>query len=171
MIINLSELYGGEAHYITENDGWFPHEEMSLIAPVSGLITISRVDEAEVVATGTFSASVEAPCDRCGQSAQLVLSGEFTYDCIVGKEEPLIQQEVESGEEDVTKLYLEEPIINAGELFREQILLAMPVRVLCKHACKGLCFHCGIDLNAELCSCKDKEPTSPFSVLKKMKGR
>jgi uncharacterized protein len=171
MIIKLSELHGGEAHYIIDNDGWFPHEEMGLIAPVSGLITISRLSDAEFVATGTFSAKVVAPCDRCGQSAQLILSVEFTYDCIVGKEEPLIQQEVESGEEDVTKLYLEEPIINAGELFREQILLSMPVRVLCKHSCKGLCFHCGIDLNADLCGCKDKEPTSPFSVLKKLKGR
>lgn len=171
MIIKLSELYGGEAHHIIENDGWFPHEEMSLKSPVSGVINISRVSEAEVVATGTFSASVEVPCDRCGQSAQLLLSGDFTYNCIVGKEEPLTQQEVESGEEDVTKLYLEEPIINAGELFREQILLAMPVRVLCKHSCRGLCFHCGMDLNTELCGCKDKELTSPFSVLKKMKGR
>ena len=171
MIIKLSELYGREVHHIIENDGCFLHEEMSLISPVSGVISISRVSEAEVVATGTFSTSVEAPCDRCGQFAQLFLSGDFTYNCIVGKEEPLTQQEVESGEEDLTKLYLEEPIINAGELFREQILLAMPVRVLCKHSCRGLCFHCGMDLNTESCGCKDKELTSPFSVLKKLKGR
>jgi uncharacterized protein len=99
------------------------------------------------------------------------LSGEFTYDCIVGKEESLTQQDVESGENDVNKLYLEEPIIDAGELFREQILLAMPVRVLCKQSCRGLCFSCGTDLNSESCGCGDKALTSPFSVLKKMKGR
>jgi uncharacterized protein len=171
MIIKLSELYGGEAHYIIENDGWFPHEEIGLTSPVNGMITINRVTETEVVATGEFSARVEAPCDRCGQSAELLLSGEFTYDCIVGKEESLTQQEVESGENDVNKLYLEEPIIDAGELFREQILLAMPVRILCKQSCRGLCFSCGTDLNSESCGCGDIEITSPFSVLKKMKGR
>ena len=171
MIIKLSEVYGGEAHYVLEDDGWFPHEEINLTPPVNGLITIFRVSDAEVVATGEFSVTVNAPCDRCGQSAQLFLSGEFTYDCIVGKEEPLVQQEVESGEEDVNKLYLEEPIINAGELFREQVLLAVPIRVLCKQSCNGLCFHCGKDLNYETCACRDKELSSPFSVLKKFKGR
>ncbi len=171
MIINLSELYGGEGHYLIRDDGWFPHEEMGLSSPVSGVITVSRTSETEVVVSGEVSAGVEVPCDRCGQSTQLFLSAEFAYDCIVGREESHAQQEVECGEEDVNKLYLEEPVINAGALIREQILLAMPMRTLCKQSCKGLCMHCGKDLNTGNCACSDNRLSSPFSVLQKIKGR
>ncbi len=171
MIIKISELYGGEGHYLIKDDGWFPHEEMDLISPVHGAITVVRTSETEVVVTGKVSADVEVPCDRCGQSAQRGLSAEFAYDCIVGREDSHTQQEVECGEEDVYKLYLEEPIINAGALIREQILLAMPMRILCNHSCKGLCMHCGKDLNAGICSCSDNTLSSPFSGLQKIKGR
>ena len=171
MIINVSELYGGEGHYLIKDDGWFPHEEMDLSSPVSGVIRVSRTSETEVVVSGEVSAGVEVPCDRCGQSTQLFLSAEFAYDCTVGREESHTQQEVECGEEDVNKLYLEEPVINAGALIREQILLAMPMRALCKQSCKGLCMHCGKDLNAGICACSDNTLSSPFSVLQKIKGR
>ncbi len=171
MIIRLSELYGGEGHYLVKDDGWFPHEEMGLCSPVHGVLTVARISETEVVVTGTVSAEVEVPCDRCGQSAQLDLSAEFAYDCIIGREDSLTQQEVECGEEDVNKLYLEEPIINAGALIREQILLAMPMRILCNQSCKGLCMQCGKNLNAGICACSGNTLSSPFSVLQRIKGR
>jgi uncharacterized protein len=36
---------------------------------------------------------------------------------------------------------------------REEWLLAVPPLVVCKEECKGLCPHCGADLNAGACSC------------------
>lgn len=171
MIFKLSDIHGQEVHHRIEHDGWFSREELNLISSVKGKVSLFRASEAEVTVKGSFSVEVEAGCDRCGQPAQTLLSGEFTYDCIVGKEDPHIDQDVECGEEDVNKLYLEEPIINAGELFREQILLAMPMHVLCNQSCKGLCHLCGIDLNSGTCTCSDQEVSSPFSVLKKLEGR
>ncbi len=171
MIIKLSEFYGGEAHYLIEDDGWFPHEEVNLRSPVSGFFTLTRISEAEVAVAGKVSANVEAPCDRCGQPARLFLSVEFTYDCVVEREDVNTRQDVECGEEDVNKLYLEEPVINAGALIREQILLAMPMRILCDRSCKGLCLHCGKNLNSELCTCHDNSSPSAFSALKNVKGR
>ncbi|MDD5441452.1 MAG: DUF177 domain-containing protein, partial [Candidatus Omnitrophica bacterium] len=35
---------------------------------------------------------------------------------------------------------------------REQLLLDMPLKVLCKQDCKGICPHCGKDLNEGECS-------------------
>ena len=40
---------------------------------------------------------------------------------------------------------------------REQWLLAVPAFVLCQEDCKGLCPHCGADLNQRACDC---EPAS-----------
>lgn len=42
------------------------------------------------------------------------------------------------------------------DLLKEQIILNMPVRLLCDPDCKGLCSVCGNDLNFQECSC-DKE--------------
>lgn len=36
---------------------------------------------------------------------------------------------------------------------REQWLLAVPPLVVCREECKGLCPHCGADLNAGACGC------------------
>jgi len=37
---------------------------------------------------------------------------------------------------------------------REEILLGFPMKVLCRQDCKGLCPHCGVNLNYEECKCK-----------------
>src|ERR1700759_1475107 len=37
------------------------------------------------------------------------------------------------------------------DVLREQVLLATPVRALCREDCKGLCPHCGRNLNVEQC--------------------
>ena len=53
-------------------------------------------------------------------------------------------------------VYLLDP--RAGELdlrpaVREQWLLAVPRFSLCREECRGLCAHCGADLNSETCTC------------------
>lgn len=40
---------------------------------------------------------------------------------------------------------------------REEILLDYPMRVFCRPDCKGLCPHCGVNLNMEQCRCKKME--------------
>ena len=40
------------------------------------------------------------------------------------------------------------------DALREQVLLATPVRALCREDCKGLCPQCGRNLNVEQCHCE-----------------
>lgn len=51
-------------------------------------------------------------------------------------------------------------IVDISEALREGLLLAEPVKVLCKADCKGLCPKCGADLNVEECRC-DKRSIDP----------
>ena len=171
MIIKLNDIYGGEANVPIADDSWFPHEIIKKISPVSGSVKLIRVSDSEVELFGDFSVSVEADCDRCGQPTRLRLSDTFNYDCIVGEEALHLLEEVVCSEEDVNKLYLKEPVINVGELLREQILLAMPIGIRCTSTCKGLCPSCGTNRNLQACACTNHDHTSPFAVLKNMKGR
>ena len=43
--------------------------------------------------------------------------------------------------------------IDLGEDIRQEMVMDIPVRILCKEDCKGLCVHCGVNLNTEKCQC------------------
>lgn len=62
-------------------------------------------------------------------------------------------------------------IVDISDLFRERLLLAIPIGILCKEDCKGLCQKCGTNLNYSKCDCKFEvdEPiteNNPFAKLK-----
>jgi uncharacterized protein len=44
------------------------------------------------------------------------------------------------------------------DVLREQVLLSLPVRTLCKPDCKGLCPHCGVNRNSQACNCAGDDP-------------
>lgn len=58
--------------------------------------------------------------------------------------------------------------IDLEETVKEQILLNMPSKVLCKDDCLGLCPICGINLNKESCNCMDNQINPKFAALEKL---
>ena len=44
--------------------------------------------------------------------------------------------------------------IELGEDIRQEVVLSLPTRILCKEDCKGVCMDCGVDFNFEECQCK-----------------
>lgn len=44
-------------------------------------------------------------------------------------------------------------ILDLTDALREQILLDLPMRPLCRPDCRGLCIECGSNLNEEPCDC------------------
>ena len=59
--------------------------------------------------------------------------------------------------------------IDLGAIAREQILLAMPMDVVCKEDCRGLCSVCGQDLNAKECGCQRKVTDPRWAALQDIK--
>lgn len=52
---------------------------------------------------------------------------------------------------------------------REALLLEMPMRLLCRKDCKGLCPVCGANLNENSCDCPKGEPkANPFAALSEL---
>ena len=54
-------------------------------------------------------------------------------------------------------------------IIREQIILMVPLKPLCREDCRGLCPNCGANLNLESCDCKTDKSDSPFAQLAKLK--
>ena len=44
----------------------------------------------------------------------------------------------------------------------------LPMRFLCREDCKGLCPHCGIDLNKNECNCEDEVYDPRFAIFRKL---
>ena len=60
--------------------------------------------------------------------------------------------------------------IDLGAFFLEWVTLAVPVQPLCREDCRGLCPRCGADRNIESCGCEEVRPSSPFAVLRGLRG-
>ena len=52
---------------------------------------------------------------------------------------------------------------------REDIILAIPAKPLCRADCRGICPLCGKDLNRGECGCAAAEIDSPFARLDRIK--
>jgi uncharacterized protein len=57
------------------------------------------------------------------------------------------------------------------DVLREQVLLTLPVRTLCRSDCKGLCPRCGRNLNTEPCACEAGPVDARWSALSDLSSR
>lgn len=45
-------------------------------------------------------------------------------------------------------------VLDLREMVKDQVLLELPIAPLCKTECRGLCVHCGVNLNQAQCDCE-----------------
>jgi len=119
---------------------------------------------------GELSASLEIACARCLEPA--VQNVERRFDLLYrpqgadgGQEElSFTAAEAEIGYYQGTSLLLE-------DVLREQVLLAVPLKAICRQDCKGLCPQCGADLNVVQCSCQAPIGDPRWSALKELRNK
>jgi uncharacterized protein len=71
--------------------------------------------------------------------------------------------EVRENFEEELMLGIERPndkFLNAVPFIRDEILVSVPIHVLCHENCRGLCPACGINLNHGSCECREEKITS-----------
>jgi uncharacterized protein len=61
-------------------------------------------------------------------------------------------------------------ILDLAPLFREETILAVPMGVLCRPDCAGLCPECGQNLNEGVCDCASNEIDPRLKVLGMLRG-
>ena len=66
---------------------------------------------------------------------------------------------------------IHEKLDQAHEILREQVLLAIPMKPLCKPECKGLCPRCGVNLNLKDCGCAKEQFNPNLDALLEIKRR
>jgi uncharacterized protein len=129
----------------------------------------ARLKGDEVSVRGEISAEVEVNCDRCLAAVRVPLEVKFDT-AFIPKEKAAVKTEnVELLAEDMALAAFEGDELDVDELVREQILLALPLRRLCREECRGLCPECGADLNSTRCSCEQGGVDPRWSALAELK--
>jgi uncharacterized protein len=106
----------------------------------------------EVRIRGSLSVTIETACDRCLETTEFPVAKRFELfyqpvsDYKGGGEEEL--EEVES-----EVAYYEGDQLDLNEILREVVLLALPMRMVCREDCKGICPGCGTNRNQHTCDC------------------
>jgi uncharacterized protein len=122
-----------------END-LFVHQA----GPVHGDFFVQVVSQ-ELIVRGTFTAVLEFKCARCLDFfSTRVGDSSFLRAYPVGKS---------TFEVDLT------------DDLREAVLLDLPHHPVCREACKGLCPHCGENLNSGPCGCTEESGGGLWNAL------
>jgi uncharacterized protein len=170
MRIELEKLEDGKstfAHTYQPDELDLLDERITLNSPVSVVGSVKR-SGAEVVVSGRLSSQVSVECDRCLKTVELPVSADFSVDYITVQDyESSYAAELTADDLDVSVFDGES--IDIDELVKEQILLSVPDRTLCREDCKGICSTCGADLNAGACNCEQSDIDPRWEALKKLK--
>ena len=119
---------------------------------------------------GDLATSLELPCARCLEPVVQDVTRKFDLlyrplGTDAGNEELSVTvAEAEVGYYQGDGLLLEDAI-------REQVLLAVPLKVVCREDCKGLCPTCGKNRNTEPCSCTPPLGDPRWSALKDIREK
>jgi uncharacterized protein len=79
------------------------------------------------------------------------------------------EEEVELDPADLDVVLYDEPVLPFEDIVREQVLMAIPMKPLCREDCRGLCPECGADWNAGDCACEKTKVDPRLEVLKGLK--
>ena len=170
MRIKLENLEGGKgafAHVYNPDELNPVDERVKLTTPatVNGKI---RLAGNEVFVNGHVDTRAQVECDRCLKPIELPVNADFELEYITGSEyETSAAAELTEAEMSVS--VFNGDAIDVDEIVKEQILLAVPTRMLCREDCKGICPQCGVDRNTGECSCETKEIDPRWTALKNLK--
>jgi uncharacterized protein len=135
-------------------------EKIKLVSPLKFSGKMENLGD-RLFLTGEIEATVELLCSRCAEaisfSVQAPFSELFTNRRSVAKEEQ---------DEEITFFAGEE--IDITSHAARAILLELPMKILCRDDCRGLCPECGVNLNQAECHCAEESIDPRFQALKKL---
>jgi len=124
----------------------------------------------DIRVVGGFTTKVEFACARCLEPIARDVAKDFDLlyrpqGSDAGKEELSVTAvEAEVG-------YYQGEGLQLEDVLREQVLLALPLKAICRDDCRGLCPHCGKNLNLEQCDCAEPIEDPRWSALKDIREK
>ncbi len=160
MSINISELlsipsvsrkYEAEAGFDRLTLGHGLHYDIKEKEPF--VLQVAK-DGQNLHVTGNTEVKLVMPCDRCLSDVEITLPVHIDRKAVLKKDPD------GEGDDDDEQGFIEGCLLDADQLIRDELVIALPTKVLCREDCKGLCSTCGKNLNLGSCNC-EKESRDP----------
>lgn len=159
MLYNVSTLLkspgGTDLRQPIEGTVALAESEAQLVSPVTGDVRFQRTNQG-ILASGTFTVTARLECGRCLEAFDLPMRVAFTemylptIDILTGNPLPPVSEE--DGFTIDARHHLD-----LSEAVRQQIILNLPSKPLCREDCQGLCAICGGNRNERPCDCEARE--------------
>lgn len=136
----------------------YREEDIPVNSPVRVVASITNTGD-YLLAKGMIYADLTLICSRCLE--------KFNYHLKTNFEEKYSDRQNSIDEEEDIR-YFEGDSIDLTDEIMADILLSLPMKYICSKNCKGLCPHCGKNLNTGNCNCKEENLDPRFEVLKNL---
>jgi uncharacterized protein len=114
---------------------------------------VAELIEGQIRVTGELHTRLEMVCARCLEPVTEDVTREF--DLFHKPMASLTQAEQDRLKLDDTEIaFFEGEGLFLADILAEQVLLALPMKAICRSDCRGLCPQCGVNLNNEECRCE-----------------
>lgn len=116
---------------------------------------------------GNLDTKMEVACARCLEPVEQPI--DTSFDLIFrpsGADLDNSDRAISTSETEIG--YYEGDGLLLEDVLREQILLALPAKNLCREDCKGLCPECGRNRNTDPCECVTTSADPRWSSLKEL---
>jgi uncharacterized protein len=131
-------------------------------------LTVNAVAElvgAEIRIQGRLETRLEAACDRCLGPVEIAVARDF--DLVYRSVKTIArEEEIEIPKDELEVGFYHGEGIALADVLTEQVILSLPMKIICRPECLGLCPTCGANRNHETCGCPPAEEDSPFASLR-----
>jgi uncharacterized protein len=173
MLLDLNKLHGAHEHVerTFQPSAFDPQDsEYRVAAPVDLVLDVHKLGGGAFGVAGRVRAQLEVVCSRCLEPFEVPVDAAFDLR-YVPQSENLGEGEREIGDDDLTTAFYRDGMLDLIDLMREQFVLTLPMKPLCREDCKGICPECGTNLNKGQCDCAPRWEDPRLAALKSLLPR
>lgn len=132
------------------------------VTPTAGMVQVEgRITGKATLACSRCLADVDCPLQT---TFRLTFTGTLPGEAA---DSPSDAHELQA--EELGLVLIEGDQIDFRAIIQEQVILAIPMQPLCREDCRGLCAHCGANLNDGPCHCRGTDIDPRLAILKTLK--
>jgi len=165
MLINLSELFsvkGKEKTYsvaVVMDEFLVANQVYPIVSKTPAVLRVQNLGDKKLLLAGSAEFSISIPCDRCLEPVSCPIKLDFN------EELDMNQTEEERAEILDEQPYIKGYNLDVEQLLSNELLLNLPMKILCSEDCRGICNRCGANLNQRTCSCEQSSPDPRMSRI------
>ncbi len=135
-------------------------EEYPIVEKSPVQFRLSNMERGKARIEGSAKVVLKMNCDRCLKEVNEEISLDFFREVFAPDEL------AEGTDEKSDQTFMEGYQLNVEDLINNEILLSLPMKVLCRSDCKGICTMCGKNLNKGECGCDTFIPDPRMAMIK-----